>query len=90
VAPSWFPPLLHVVPHVSLDAAGRAMGTSGTGGNEAETEHVAADVWLTCGIAGENFSQSTSVAHLKRFFSTTKHTNKSFLNKYHTKRYGTR
>jgi hypothetical protein len=29
------------------------MGTSGTGGNEAETEHVAADVWMTCGIAGE-------------------------------------
>lgn len=51
MAPSWFPPLLHVVPHVSLDAAGRAMGTSGTGGNEAETEHVAADVWMTCGIA---------------------------------------
>jgi hypothetical protein len=37
----------------------------------------------------ENLNLSTSVAHLKRFFSTTKHTNKSFLSKYHTKRYGT-
>jgi hypothetical protein len=36
----------------------------------------------------ENLSLSTSVAHLKRFFSTTKHTNKSFLSKYHTNRYG--
>jgi hypothetical protein len=34
-----------------------------------------------------NLSLSTSVAHLKRFFSTTKHTNQSFLSKYHTKRY---
>jgi hypothetical protein len=37
----------------------------------------------------ENRNLSTSVAHLKRFFSTTNHTNKSFLSKYHTKRYGT-
>jgi hypothetical protein len=37
----------------------------------------------------ENLSLSTSVAPLKRFFSTTKHTNKSFLSKYHTKRYET-
>jgi hypothetical protein len=37
----------------------------------------------------ENLSLSTNVAHLKRFFSTTKHGNKSFLSKYHTKRYGT-
>jgi hypothetical protein len=37
----------------------------------------------------ENLSLSTSVAHLKRFFSITKHTNKSLLSKYHTTRYGT-
>jgi hypothetical protein len=29
----------------------------------------------------EKLNLSTSVAHLKRFFSTTKHTNKSFLSK---------
>jgi hypothetical protein len=34
----------------------------------------------------ENLNLSTSVAHLKKFFSTTNHTNKSFLSKYHTKR----
>jgi hypothetical protein len=37
----------------------------------------------------ENLSLSTSVDHLKRFFSATKHTNKSFLSRYHTKRYET-
>jgi hypothetical protein len=37
----------------------------------------------------ENLNLSTSVAHVKRFFSTTKHNNKIFLIKYHTKRYGT-
>jgi hypothetical protein len=36
----------------------------------------------------DNLSLSTSVAHIKRFLSTTKHTNRSFLSKYHTKRYG--
>jgi hypothetical protein len=37
----------------------------------------------------ENHSLSTSIANLKSFFSTTKHINKSFLSKYHTKRYRT-